>query len=97
MVGIDKGLENYSTNVRFYPESPCQPDDVSKQWDDMKRFPFSMIIASRAVEERGWKQEDWWVMSGTKKEAKVVVMGVEKSVQTEGYFQGRRDKAWMWE
>ena len=66
LAGIDKGLENYSTNVRFYPESPCQPDYVSKQWDDMKRFPFSKIIASRAVEERGWKQEEWWVMSGTR-------------------------------
>ena len=43
-----------------------QARHVSKQGDDMKTVPFSKIIATRAVEERGWRQKDWWVMSGTR-------------------------------
>lgn len=46
--------------------SDMQPRHVSKQGDDMKTFPVSKIIATRAVEERGWRQKDWWVMFGTR-------------------------------
>ena len=43
-----------------------QARHVSKQEVDTKAFPFSKIIATRSVEERGWRQKDWWVMSGTR-------------------------------
>ena len=49
-VRIDKDQKTF-TNSGFYPESPDEPDDVCKQGDDMERFRFSKIIASRTVEE----------------------------------------------
>lgn len=87
-LGLRKALKLLST-----PNYPCKPNNIFKQVDDTKRFTFSKIIASRTVEERGWMQEDWLVMAKTRKEAKAVAAGVEKTGYNREVCLRQRNKA----
>jgi hypothetical protein len=53
LLRVKEGLETLCSNVRFFPKHPDEPDVVSKQGNDMKRFNFTKILSVRTEEERG--------------------------------------------